>query len=109
MEKCHRHLKLKKTVYVLERDFSATAPKQKWVTDITEFKAKDRGKVYLSPILDLFNNEIVSYNLSYSPNWAQVEDMLMQAVKGLNKACGVILHSDQGWQYQMEAYRRYLG
>ncbi|HIE2347094.1 TPA: IS3 family transposase, partial [Haemophilus influenzae] len=92
----------------LERDFSATAPKQKWVTDITEFKAKDGSKVYLSPILDLFNNEIVSYNLSYSPNWAQVEDMLMQAVKGLNKACGVILHSDQGWQYQMVAYRRIL-
>jgi len=82
----------------LERDFSATAPKQKWVTDITQFKAKDGSKVYLSPILDLFNNEIVSYNLSYSPNWAQVEDMLMQAVKGLNKACGVILHSDQGIQ-----------
>ena len=92
----------------LERDFSATAPKQKWVTDITEFKAKDGSKVYLSPILDLFNNEIVSYNLSYSPNWAQVEDMLMQAVKGLNKACGVILHSDQGWQYQMVAYPRIL-
>ena len=92
----------------LKRDFSATAPKQKWVTDITEFKAKDGSKVYLSPILDLFNNEIVSYNLSYSPNWAQVEDMLMQAVKGLNKACGVILHSDQGWQYQMVAYRRIL-
>ena len=92
----------------LERDFSATAPKQKWVTDITEFKAKDGSKVYLSPILDLFNNEIVSYNLSYSPNWVQVEDMLMQAVKGLNKACGVILHSDQGWQYQMVAYRRIL-
>ena len=80
----------------LECDFSATAPKQKWVTDITEFKAKDGSKVYLSPILDLFNNEIVSYNLSYSPNWAQVEGMLMQAVKGLNKACGITLHSDQG-------------
>ena len=96
MEKCYRHPKLKKTVYVLERDFSATAPKQKWVTDITEFKTKDVSKVYLSLTLDLFDNEIVSYNLSYSPNWAQVEDMLMQAVKGLNKACGVILHSDQG-------------
>ena len=108
MEKCYRHPKLKKTVYILERDFSATDPKQKWVTDITEFKAKDGNKVYLSPILDLFNNEIVSYNLNYSPNWAQVEDMLMQAVKGLNKVCGVILHSDQGWQYQMMAYRRIL-
>ena len=74
----------------LEHGFSATAPKQKWVTDITEFKAKDGGKVYLSPILDLFNNEIVSYNLSYSPNWEQVEGMLMQAVKRLNKACGII-------------------
>ena len=52
--------------------------------------------VYLSPILDLFNNEIVSYNLSYSPNWEQVEDMLMQAVKGLNKACGVILQFRPG-------------
>ena len=92
----------------LKRDFSATAPKQKWVTDITEFKAKDGSKVYLSPILDLFNNEIVSYNLSYSPNWAQVEDMLMQAVKGLNKACGVILHSDQGWQYQHDFYHHFL-
>ena len=81
MEKCYRHPKLKKTVYVLERDFSATASKQKWLTDITEFKAKDGSKVYLSPILDLFNNEIVSYNLSYSPNWAQVENMLMQAAK----------------------------
>ena len=49
----------------LERDFSATTPKQKWVTDSTEFKAKDGWKVYLSPILDLFNNEIVSYNLNY--------------------------------------------
>ena len=69
----------------------------------------DGSKVYLSPILDLFNNEIVSYNLNDSPNWAQVEDMLMQAVKGLNKASGVILHSDLGWQqYQMVAYRRIL-
>jgi len=55
----------------------------------------DGSKVYLSPILDLFNNEIVSYNLNDSPNWAQVEDMLMQTIKGLNKACGAILHSDQ--------------
>ena len=92
----------------LERHFTATKPNQKWVTDVTEFKAKDGNKVYLSPILDLFNNEIISYTFSYSPNWAQVENMLMQAVKGLNKACGVILHSDQGWQYQMVAYPRIL-
>ena len=92
----------------LERDFKATVPNQRWVTDITEFKAKDGGKVYLSPILDLFNNEIVAFNLSYSPNWAQVESMLNMAGKRLNKVEGLILHSDQGWQYQMVAYRRLL-
>lgn len=92
----------------LERDFTATGPNQKWVTDVTEFKAKDGNKVYLSPILDLFNNEIISYTLSYSPNWAQVEKMLQLAVKRLDKTSGSILHSDQGWQYQMAAYRQIL-
>ncbi|MBS7022333.1 MAG: DDE-type integrase/transposase/recombinase [Haemophilus parainfluenzae] len=75
---------------------------------MTEFKAKDGNKVYLSPILDLFNNEIVSYTLSYSPNWAQVEKMLKLAVKRLNKTSGSILYSNQGWQYQMVAYRQIL-
>ena len=92
----------------LERHFTATKPNQNWVTDVTEFKAKDGNKVYLSPILDLFNNEIVSYTLSYSPNWTQVEKMLKLAVKRLNKTSGSILHSDQGWQYQMAAYRQIL-
>ena len=92
----------------LERDFTATKPNQKWVTDVTEFKAKDGNKVYLSPILDLFNNEIISYTLSYSPNWVQVEKMLKLAVKRLDKTSGSILHSDQGWQYQMAAYRQIL-
>ena len=92
----------------LERHFTATKPNQKWVTDVTEFKAKGGSKVYLSPILDLFNNEIVSYTLSYSPNWAQMEKMLKLAVKRLNKTSGGILHSDQGWQYQMAAYRQIL-
>ena len=92
----------------LERQFTASKPNQKWVTDVTEFKAKDGNKVYLSPILDLFNNEIVSYTLSYSPNRAQVEKMLKLAVKRLDKPSGSILHSDQGWQYQMAAYRQIL-
>ena len=92
----------------LERQFTATKPNQKWVTDVTEFKAKDGSKVYLSPILDLFNNEIASYTLMYNPNWAQVEKMLKLAVKRLNKTSGCILHSDQGWQYQMAAYRQIL-
>ena len=59
-------------------------------------------------ILDLFNNEIVSYTVSYFQNWAQVEKMLKLAVKRLDKTSGSILHSDQGWQYQMAAYRQIL-
>ena len=52
----------------LDRDFTAIGPNQKWVTDITEFKTEDGSKDYLSTILDLFNNEIVAFNLSYLPN-----------------------------------------
>ena len=62
---------------------------QKWV-----IKIKDEDKVYLSLILDLFNNEVISYTLSYSPNWALVEKMLKLAVKRLDKTSGSILHSD---------------
>ena len=80
----------------LDRDFKATVPNQKWVTDITEFKAKDGEKSIYPPTLDLFNNEIVAFNLSYSPNWAQVESMLKMAIKRQNKTKGVILHLDQG-------------
>lgn len=92
----------------LQRDFHATAPNQKLLTDITEFKANDGKKCYLSPIFDLFNNEIIAYNLSDRPNAAQVHDMLNQAFSKLPKGAKPILHSDQGWQYQMPSYQRAL-
>ena len=60
---------------VLNRDFSTTAPEQKWTTDVTEVKIKDR-KIYLSPILDMFNGEIISYKISYHPDLKLVTDML---------------------------------
>ena len=48
---------------ILQRAFKADKPNQKWVTDVTEFKVKDK-KLYLSPIMDLYNQEIISYQLS---------------------------------------------
>ncbi|WP_419844312.1 DDE-type integrase/transposase/recombinase, partial [Actinobacillus pleuropneumoniae] len=63
---------------VLQRDFHATAPNEKLVTDITEFKCAE-GKLYLSPIKDLFNSEILAYDLARSPNFEQVMRMLKQA------------------------------
>ena len=92
---------------LLQRDFSADRPNQKWVTDVTEFNLFGQ-KLYLSPILDLFNSEIVSYSLSHHPNFAQTTDMLEQAFRKIPSHTGLILHSDQGWQYQMKPYQRML-
>lgn len=65
-------------------------------------------KVYLSPIIDLFNGEIISYNISFSPNFAQTVDMLEKAFLKIENNTNLILHSDQGWQYQMKRYHKIL-
>lgn len=92
---------------ILQRDFKAEQPNQKWATDITEFNIKGK-KLYLSPVIDLFNGEIISYELSESPNFKQVITMLKSAFKTIGKNTNLILHSDQGWQYQMKQYQRVL-
>ena len=93
---------------LLERHFKTNQPNRKWVTDVTEFKVNDQ-KLYLSPILDLFNGEVVSYNLSRHPNFKQITDMLEGAFQKLPiKVDNLILHSDQGWQYQMKSYQNLL-
>lgn len=92
---------------VLQRNFKADRPQQKWVTDITEFKVKDK-KLYLSPILDLFNGEIVSFTLAERPQLKQVMDMVKKAKRQPNPSLATILHSDQGWQYQMSQYQQAL-
>ena len=74
------------------------------MTDVTEFKIKGR-KIYLSPILDLFNGEIISYSISTSPTYKLIEEMLQQAIKKGTEG-SLILHSDQGWQYQMPQYQK---
>ena len=92
---------------VLKRDFNAEKPNQKWVTDVTQF-AVGEEKVYLSPILDLFNGEIVSYDISSRPTFKQTMNMLDKAFEKIPDGTNLILHSDQGWQYQMKHYQHRL-
>lgn len=92
---------------VLKRDFKANQPNKKWVTDVTEFHFP-WGKVYLSPIMDLYNDEIIAYDISKYPNFNQITNMLNHALSGMPKKLNLIFHSDQGWQYQMKPYQRIL-
>lgn len=92
---------------LLSRDFTANAPNSKWVTDITEF-ALFGQKRYLSPILDLYNGEIISYTISERPNLVMVTNMLDKATKDIKIDSNLILHSDQGWHYQNANYQNQL-
>lgn len=92
---------------IIQRDFSAIAPNQKWTTDITEFSLFGT-KLYLSPILDMFNGESISYNISERPVLGQVMDMLDQAFEKIPDNTNLIFHSDQGWQYQHKQYQMRL-
>jgi putative transposase len=91
----------------LQRDFSAERPNQKWVTDVTEFNVNGQ-KLFLSPVMDLYNGEIISYETSEKPSFEMVGGMLKKALSKLKEDETPLLHSDQGWQYQMAAYRRLL-
>jgi transposase InsO family protein len=90
---------------VLKRAFKPKQPNEKWATDITEFNVSGK-KLYLSPVIDLFNQEIISYELSEHPSFKSVLTMLDKAFKKAGKP--MLLHSDQGWQYQMKQYQHLL-
>ena len=92
---------------ILQRNFKASKPNEKWVTDITQFNIHGT-KLYLSSILDLYGGFIVSWNLSISPSFSQVQDMLNKAFLQIPNDTGLIFHSDQGWQYQMYEYQKRL-
>ena len=92
---------------LLKRNFYAEKPFEKLTTDVTEFKIGDE-KVYLSPVLDMFNREIVSYSISTSPNLQQIRDMLHGLFEKLPSDARPLFHSDQGWQYQHAEYQRLL-
>ncbi len=92
---------------VYKRNFSTSKPNEKWTTDVSEFKC-DEGKLYLSPILDMYDGSIISYDISKSPNFEQTKRMIDEAFDKYNDLTGLIFHSDQGWQYQMKPYQQWL-
>ena len=92
---------------LLNRDFHADKPNQKWVTDVTEFSLFGE-KLYLSPILDLHSSDLISYTISDRPVLSMVTTMLDKAFAKIPDGTNLILHSDQGWQYQHKQYQRML-
>lgn len=92
---------------LLNRQFSADQPNQKWVTDVTEFKVGSK-KLYLSPVMDLYNGEIIAWQAEQRPAFTLVRRMLDKAMRKLSINDAPILHSDQGWAYQMASYRHIL-
>ncbi len=94
-----------RTKYV--RDFNTSKPNEKWTTDVSQFKAPG-GKLYLSPIMDMYDGCIISYDISTSPDFSQTKRMIDKAFEQYPDLEGLIFHSDQGWQYQMRPYREWL-
>ncbi|KSU77337.1 putative transposase [Fictibacillus enclensis] len=92
---------------VIARKFQAVKPNEKWVTDVTEIQLHGE-KLYLSPVLDLYNGEIVAYQMEHRPVYSLVSKMLDKAFKQLKENDAPILHSDQGWHYQMKPYQHAL-
>ena len=98
----------KKADNLIQRQFEGSKTMEKCYTDVTEFAIPaSTQKLYLSPVLDGFNSEIIAYNLSTSPNLEQVKTMLEQAFTEKHYE-NTILYSDQGWQYQHDSYHRFL-
>ena len=97
-----RHGKRGKTSHIapnlLNRDFTATALNQKWVTDVTEFHV-GQEKLYFSPSMDLANREIIAYNFATRPKFSLVKKMLAQGLSRLKPTECPIIHSDQGVLY----------
>ncbi|MFF3024772.1 IS3 family transposase [Gottfriedia sp. NPDC057948] len=92
---------------ILNRNFQASKPNEKWVTDITEFKLFGE-KLYFSPMLDLYNGEIITYTIGSRPTYSLVSTMLKQSFERLSDSDTLLIHSDQGWHYQMKKYRNAL-
>ena len=92
---------------LLEQNFAAASPNQKWVTDVTEFNIRG-DRLYLSPIMDLFNGEIIAFQTHRRPMYELVKNMLKDALTKLADHEKPIIHSDQGWQYQHQSYQQRL-
>ena len=88
---------------LLNREFNAERPNQKWVTDISYIPTA-QGNCYLSVIRDLYDNSIVSYQMSKDMTVKLVLDTIKEAIKKENVTAELQLHSDQGFQYTSQAY-----
>ena len=89
------------------RNFKTNKPNQKWTTDVSEFRISS-GKLYLSPILDMYDSSIISYDISTKANFEQTKRMLNKAFRKYVNLDGLIFQSDQGWQYQSIYYQNEL-
>ena len=92
---------------VLKRDFATDAPNRKWTTDVSQVDIGGK-KCYISPILDMWNGEVISYVISDRPDLKMVVDMLQKAFRKHPHTNGLIMHSDQGWHYQHTFYQYLL-
>ena len=92
---------------LLERDFKADAPHKKMVTDVTEFHLFG-SKIYLSPVLDLYNSELIFYTIYRHPVLEMVKDMINGTISVIGSNTNAILHSDQGFHYQHKDYQKLL-
>jgi putative transposase len=92
---------------ILNREFRASKPNEKWVTDITEFKLFGET-LYLSPILDLYNGEIIAYEINRRQGFDLILGTITKALEKKMENDTLILHSDQGWQYRTEKYKELL-
>ncbi|MCI1776683.1 MULTISPECIES: IS3 family transposase [Paenibacillus] len=92
---------------LLKRNFTAEKPNQKWVTDVTQYRVGERW-LYLSAVKDLFNNEIVAYQLSERNDNELVLKTFAKAFAKQKDVTGLVVHSDQGFQYTSHAYHDML-
>lgn len=92
---------------LLNREFLAKKPNEKWVTDVTEFKYGSSRKAYLSAILDLYDGSIIGYVLGHSNNNKLVFETLDKATSQLDGEHPLI-HSDRGYQYTSHGFKRRL-
>ncbi|WP_311532392.1 IS3 family transposase [Anaerococcus sp. NML200574] len=93
----------------VNRQFKANKPNQLWLTDVTEFRIKGQEKkLYLSPILDIYNSEIISYTLSYHPTLELTNTMLNKALQNTKNKNKLMIHSDQGFHYQHSSWTKKL-
>lgn len=92
---------------LLQRQFATDGPNIKWATDVTEFKCAG-VKLYLSPVLDMYNGEIIAYQMNTRPKFELVSKMIKKAFAKLRPQDKPMLHSDQGWHYRMSGYREAL-